>query len=756
MYLEFIFISIILLLLILMALLKLKKNGNKPKNNKEITKILICSFVTIFISTLCYIIKNKQLSIIFYSLYLLSTDVLVYFLINFFSVYSGKKRVYNKTKNVMIFLILIDAISLVINSFTKHILNVEYVRLNQFGFYRIIHSKFYLSHFIIVYFLVLFALYIIGIKMIKSKKFYKIKYLFYFIGYFLIIGINLLIRLFDSYIDYSILSYGLLAITIVYFNYKYIPNKIKNKLKNNIIDYLTDTIIGYDIDGNYIFKNNPNKYDKKIIEEIENDVKTIYSIQIKNNDKFSWKKKIIVNGENKYLIITITKLKESKSEIGKYIIIQDRTKEVLKSNEEKYLLTHDSLTNIYNTEKFCLTCKKILENTNEVFYILCSDIKNFKLINDIYGYKMGDKLLTCISDKLEETYKNQKDCVYGRLGKDNFILMIPKSMYFEEMFDNFYIELNEIIGREFKIFVYLGIYEVKDKSIPIRIMIDHAYDAIKQNKNNYKKLIWKYDDSIRENTIKEQKVVSSFNEAIENNEFRMYLQPQADINGNIVGAEALARWCKNDKILSPKEFIPILEKTGLIEKLDKYIWEEAVKTISEWNNEHYISINISPIDLYYNDIVKELNNLIKKYKIDKGRLKLEITESVLMIDVKNRLKIIDKLRKSGFTVEMDDFGSGYSSLNMLKNLNFDYVKLDLGFLIDNRNEEKSKIVLESIIKLCKNIDMKVIIEGVETKKQVEFLKNNNCDLLQGYYYSKPIPVSDYEKKYLRRDDNSEG
>ena len=286
----------------------------------------------------------------------------------------------------------------------------------------------------------------------------------------------------------------------------------------------------------------------------------------------------------------------------------------------------------------------------------------------------------------------------------------------------------------------------------VSIMCDKANLASETIKNEYKSNIAYYTERLFESSIEERRIIGEFERAISNNEFEMYLQPQVDSSGNLYGAEALVRWQHPERgLLSPAIFIDVLEKTGFIYKLDRYMWDKAAKKLGEWKKEgkdqYHISVNISTKDFYLVDVYETFVGLVDKYDIDPVNLNIEITETTLMSDFDKNMGIIRLLQNYGFNIEIDDFGSGYSSLNMLKDISADVLKIDMGFLRASENEAKGLDILESIITLAGKLGMKVITEGVETKKQLYMLVEMGCDMYQGYYFSKPIPVDEFEKKY---------
>ena len=295
-------------------------------------------------------------------------------------------------------------------------------------------------------------------------------------------------------------------------------------------------------------------------------------------------------------------------------------------------------------------------------------------------------------------------------------------------------------------------YDISDLEEPVSIMCDKANLASETIKNEYKSNIAYYTERLFESSIEERRIIGEFERAISNNEFEMYLQPQVDSSGNLYGAEALVRWQHPERgLLSPAIFIDVLEKTGFIYKLDRYMWDKAAKKLGEWKKEgkdqYHISVNISTKDFYLVDVYETFVGLVDKYDIDPVNLNIEITETTLMSDFDKNMGIIRLLQNYGFNIEIDDFGSGYSSLNMLKDISADVLKIDMGFLRASENEAKGFDILESIITLAGKLGMKVITEGVETKKQLYMLVEMGCDMYQGYYFSKPIPVDEFEKKY---------
>lgn len=244
-------------------------------------------------------------------------------------------------------------------------------------------------------------------------------------------------------------------------------------------------------------------------------------------------------------------------------------------------------------------------------------------------------------------------------------------------------------------------------------------------------------------------------DAIREKQFKVYLQPQITAAGEVLGAEALVRWQHPERgMIPPGEFIEVFEKNGMIVRVDQYMWEEACRQLKKWRDrgwkDLYISVNISPRDFLLTDIYECVTSLIRKYNVPPYLLKLEITETSMMENFEEKLKLIEKLQRAGFTVEMDDFGSGYSSLNMLKNIDVDVLKVDMAFLGQTDDEERGRTILKSVVRMSKELGTTVLIEGVETKEQLEFLKKCECNIFQGYYFAKPMPIAEFEEMYCKQ------
>ena len=417
----------------------------------------------------------------------------------------------------------------------------------------------------------------------------------------------------------------------------------------------------------------------------------------------------------------------------------------LRINPDRY--NYDLATNLPLRRTFWRIADKTVLFDNKTYCILAIDIENFHLINKWYGRETGDELLIEIGEALKSIDAGY-GTISGYMGGDNFCVI------FEENDDVINLIRKRISGivngyRGHDITrAYYGAYKTADKDITTGEMCDYAYGALEIAKQRPDKDIFWYDDSMAREQEAEAKLMPEICSAMDNGEFTFYLQPKCILQtGKIIGSEALVRWISPEKgFISPGQFIPLLEKNGFINKLDVYIWDKVCQTIRRWLDEGRtvlpISINVSRADIYSMDVVRILKGMIEKYNISTEYIEIEITESAA-VDNDEIKSIADKFHGNGFPLLVDDFGSGYSSLATLNMKCFDTLKIDKS-LIDYIGDSNGERLLVHTIALAKELGICVTAEGVESQEQVEFLKNIDCDSIQGFYYSKPLPLAEYE------------
>lgn len=440
-------------------------------------------------------------------------------------------------------------------------------------------------------------------------------------------------------------------------------------------------------------------------------------------------------------------------------IIKLRLKNVIARSQVSLLkelnnvMNYDPLTEIYSKNKFFSASKALLkDNPDKQFAFLRLDIDRFKLINSFFGTAYGDRLLKRVAKRIRDFAKTTECCTFGRIDADVFGIFTPYQGKEETVKQiEQAVEDMKKLSASYNIMIVYGVYVVTDRSLPISFMCDRAALAAKTVKGNYMKSYAFYDDKMRLSIENEQNIINEMSDALENHEFVPYYQPKYDVKTNKpVGAEALASWIHPTKgFISPGVFIPIFEKNGFISKLDFYIWECVCKQLKEWKDKGVplfpVSVNVSRVNLYNPNLSKIIIELTKKYDVDPKYFNIEITESVYTDDNVMIDDITSQLRNNGFTILMDDFGSGYSSLNVLKDVQVDMLKMDMMFMFKAKYDGRAETIISSVIRMAKWLNIPVIAEGVDRAEQVEFLKSVGCDYIQGFYYSKPLPAADYEK-----------
>lgn len=673
--------------------------------------------------------------------------------------YTGAVKTFKGVQAASMIFAVLDTYMLIENTWTNKIFDIESIKAENIKVVFNNDSLWYRLHFIFTYAFVILIIFTYLYMIIKSSRMYREAYGAIAVVIFIGFSFDIATIGSDSIYDLTMIIYGAIAIIIYYLTYRYVPNELIENMLSLVVRDMNNGIICYDRKGRCIYYNdlmeaiyrhggNMSVYESKYsqwIEKLGDDRRDSMTFQTTD---------IEINGEKHYFEIAYKRIyDESNRVICDYFVYNDRTQMYESWEQEKYKASHDSLTGLLNRDQFYEDVHDMVNKYHDTtFYLICSNIKDFKFINEIFGMEKGNQVLIKQAKLMASNPSERTIC--ARLMNDRFALCLPREEFDEKRVAYSIKELQrEFSGNSFHLHTYMGVYEIRDRDEAVSIMVDKANIAADTIKNNYDCCVAYYDEHLLEISIEQRRLLGEFEPALQNDEFVMYLQPQVKRDGAAKGAEALVRWVHPSRgILTPYAFIDILENAGLIYKLDLYIWEKAAQKLAEWKEKGYgsyhISVNISTKDFYIIDIYETFTGLINKYGIAASNLHLEITETTLMTDFEKNMNIIHKLQGVGFRVEIDDFGSGYSSLNMLKDISADVLKIDMGFLRKSENEVKGQDILESIITLAGKIGMDVITEGVETKKQLDMLTMMGCHEFQGYYFSKPVPVSEFEEKYL--------
>lgn len=415
----------------------------------------------------------------------------------------------------------------------------------------------------------------------------------------------------------------------------------------------------------------------------------------------------------------------------------------------------DPLTGLYREDAFEReAAARIAAGPAGTYVLACCDVDNFKAVNSQYGRATGDFVLQQIGAIVTD-FVAAYDGIACRVAADSFELLLPADAparlpelvsSLESVFKgkNIHLKLQLSIGR----------YVVDDKSISFSEMTNNALLAKRTVKGRYNVSVAYFDEEMRRTSIEEQRIIGHMDYALAEEQFEVWFQPQYNHeSGAMTGAEALVRWHspEQDAMIPPSAFVPVFERNGFIYELDKYVWEQVCKLLRLWLDEGRaplpISVNVSRIDMLQDDFFERITGLVETYRIPAELLRLEITESAFSFDTALIISMVKRLQERGFTIEIDDFGSGYSSFNVLKDVPADVLKLDMRFLSGEDRTGRSGNIIESVVRMAKWIDVQVIAEGVETKEQADFLSSIGCSLVQGYLYDRPMPLEAFEKRF---------
>ena len=412
----------------------------------------------------------------------------------------------------------------------------------------------------------------------------------------------------------------------------------------------------------------------------------------------------------------------------------------------------DQLTGADNFNRMCEQFPEKLAALNGQAALVIFDINKFKVINDLHGYERGNQVLQRVARVLRENLSPEES--FCRSTADNFILLLKYTdrKSFRGRIHNLATQLRRdctVADSCLMIDVAFGVYEVKE-NIPFYIMLDRAHLALENAKKRSFDKCQFYDDSDRKRIVAEKQIENTMEAALDHGDFAVYLQPKCDFaTGQMRGAEALVRWNRmSEGIVRPDDFIPIFEKNGFILRLDMFILESVARLLAAWQVKGLqavpVAVNFSRLHLNDARYIPQMLRLVNKYNVPHEMIEVELTESVIFNNLTRAQDVITRLHNYGFSVAMDDFGSGYSSLNVLKSLQFDSIKLDKEFLDGFEDNPHAHKVIEGAVSMIKSLGIQVVAEGVETRDQADFLRQTGCDLAQGYFFSRPLPIEQFE------------
>ncbi len=412
-------------------------------------------------------------------------------------------------------------------------------------------------------------------------------------------------------------------------------------------------------------------------------------------------------------------------------------------------VTVDELTGLNNRTGFMRSCDELMHSQDMTGYSMIKiQIYHLQELNERTGMENGDRVIMMLAKDVKyctDIAKHKSVC--GRIGGDTFAILTDSEISINTLSKSNITDFvqNPLTGLDYTISFYSGVYRLQEGDTDISSMLDHAGYALKWVSGNFKTNVAFYEDDIRKEDEHRKSVEQKVRTAITEREFKVYLQPVYDtMTRERVSAEALVRWIDSkNQMINPADFIPILEKNGFITELDLYILDEVCHLIKQWDDAGLkvvpVSVNFSRVDVDHPRIVENIVEIVDKYGLDHRLIKIELTESAFNDNMTKIIEFLQKLHDQNFVIMMDDFGSGYSNLNMFKDMPVDIVKIDMYFLRNIENSEKGMIVLESVVHMAKRLGLQIVVEGVETQQQYDYIRKIRCDMIQGYYFAKPMP-----------------
>ncbi len=436
-------------------------------------------------------------------------------------------------------------------------------------------------------------------------------------------------------------------------------------------------------------------------------------------------------------------------------VILARCQRIIELSEDKSIISSaekDILTGLYNRSFFFEYVRQI-EKYDAVHSadVLVLNIDHFHMFNEMHGRKEGDRILRKLAAVMQKKL-GETEGIGCRIGADTFYWYGNHMEGYEDVLASIQEELS---GKDQskRVRVRAGVYQNVDRSAEVENWFDWAKQACDQVRGDYSRQLAYYSSDLHDKSLYHEQLINDIDEAIRNKDLIVYYQPKYGIQGEVPhlrSAEALVRWKHPERgMISPGDFIPLFESNGLIQRLDHYVWQEAAAQVRKWKEEFDVSIpvsvNVSRIDIHDPCLEEQLRSILEKNGLSAEEVMLEITESAYAENARGLTEVVERLREQGFRIEMDDFGSGYSSLNMLTTISIDVLKMDLQFIRNMQKDDKSLKMVELVLDIAKFLKVPVVAEGVEDEVQLQLLKERGCDLIQGYYFSRPVPPEEFEK-----------
>ena len=471
----------------------------------------------------------------------------------------------------------------------------------------------------------------------------------------------------------------------------------------------------------------------------------------------------VFTDRHKYAWFRLTRIVfyNENQEADKVVVLFTNTNERAEIEQNlKFYAEKDALTHLPNITAFLVKAEMLIEkNTHQDYEIVRMDIERFRVISEMFGINEGNNLLKFIAVKIQERLDEEDEVAYCRIASDIYAMCIPVKLYPVE---NIIQSLQKAVSaypKNYEVTLAFGRYlvtpEDRRQRVPVSNLVDRAAAAQVTIKGNYLRHAAVYDEKIRQREAAESMILSDMYTALKEEQFQVFLQPKVEMGtGKIIGSEALVRWMHPERgMIPPSDFIPVFEKNGFIIELDKYMIKHTCKIIRKWLDEgtvvYPVSVNLSRVNLYNTRLIQDIEDYVNEYQVPREYISFELTESAFSSDNSYMKMLAAKLQTRHFKVLMDDFGSGYSSLNTLKEIPVDILKIDLKFLSAGQDNQRANLIIKHVVEMANDLGLLIVVEGVEKEEQVRFLLDIGCKVAQGFYFYRPVTVEEYEKNLFQ-------
>ena len=700
---------------------------------------------------------NRSLSLAGCYIYYIGLDIFIAALLHFTQVYGRIEKLPAWIQNTAFILLTVDVVQLLLNPFFHHAFEIAEIEVEGFPYYKMIPLPGQHFHRAVDYLLLAGIVIGFAILLVRAPKLQRERFSVILFALILVIAWETAVIFSGAIIDRSMIGFGVFGLLAFYFSLYYRPVRLLDRMLSSAVSEQKYPMYFFDEKKSCIWMNRAGAQyldlEEHELDKAEADLKRLFGSLHPGLPE--WQDTVIMEsgGVSRRIELTKQPLFESGPKMnGFYFYMRDLTEEERETAQKLYKARHDRLTGLYNRDYLCERTRDVLvENPDDPYLIILAEISDLKMINDLYGSTFGDYALKSVAAWLRSGGDSlDEGTVYGRLGGDSFGICVPEKHFdrkwLEEQLSGFAVREDK---SEYRLLIHVGVYRITDRNTNVSVMYDRAKLAAESIKDEYHFHIAWFDESMRDQVVWNRHISGELNAALEKEMIRPWLHPIVDRDGKVVGAEALVRWIHPEEgIRMPFSFIPVFEKNGMIADVDLFIWRKSCEILARWKRQGkdlFISVNISPRDFYLLNVPSELIKLTREFGIDPGRLRLEITETVMMYDQDSRMDTLRRLRDAGFIIEMDDFGSGYSSLNLLWKMPVDVLKIDMVFLRQEGRNPRAMTIIDEIVTMADRLGIASLTEGVETKEQYDKLKEIGCQFYQGYYFAKPMSAEDFEK-----------